>query len=1470
MARRRSAAAAGAAPEEAIPGPEVAAPAAAAPSVSSSSSTNLSNDSETLSAAATPETAPDTPVAPRPRRRNRSTADETNETADAAAQDAAPGTTRKRRGKATAAPAADAAQAVDAQEPALPVAAEAAAPPASENDASAPAAAGAEDAAPAKPARRRSSGAGTSSRRKATADAAATEPSAVASPVADTVPEATPDTRDVAADVALAPVQGDAVAEDAPSGAPAAAPEETPRRGGRRRGAKATAEPAPAAQEATPAAPEQGAEAAESIPAGSDVALAPVGDSAAPLTAEASPAPAEVDVAEATASNTAEAAPAEPQEVAPGASRSRRRRNKAAVAPAAPVESALPVELRAESPAAIDLVDPPADTPGTVASATGAQTAAEPTKAGRQRTRGVRKSKTEPGTGAEPAATPAVPAYQALPAETLARLPDARIVVRKNVPELVVNGEARLPFWVFVNTDDPDGRDLAARQIKGAYAAGIRFFTFLAHLPWRSKTGERRTGPLDDVLDFVAANAPEAFLLPRLIFSPPVSWERTHEPEMTLYPDGEAGDVSLGSRAFWEDEAEPALRAAVEHVAQSQHAGRVFGFYLEHGEWFHDYRRGYDVSEPNVQAFRAWLRGCYQNDVIALRAAWHDGAVTFENAAVPPAIPAGGSAQTSGGGPLNVLYSEREGRYRDFHAFSSDVVAQVITRLGRAVKEASGNRSLVAASYGYALELPRAGSGHLGLATLLNSPFVDVLTGPYSYASRLPGGSAALPAPVASVALAGKLWVSEDDTKTFLARGETPDEEYNPRVANAGDTLSVHVRNAGAALTQAAGLSWMDLWGQGWLDDAQVWDNVNRLRDVAEKLATRRRNPRTRPFAPPDVAVIVDERSFFGIKADERLLGQLIAGQRDALLRSGARVGFYLLSDLLRKNFPDTPRLLLFLNAFRLPADVREAIKERFQNDGRTLAWLFGPGCLETGDGGEGLLATGGDLADVIGMQIRLQPWGSKTGTLITDSRSPLTDNKRGQRVGDDVRINPSYAVSDPKATVLGEYAASGNASLAVRKHATWQSVFFGETHFSPDLLRGLYRLAGVPVYSDEDDVCYVGDSLVCLHSTAGGPVTVALPEEAILFDVVRGETLARDGRGQRLLLKPRETRLLFYGTPAEVVRLGGDPNAGPAGLTAAELPPPAPPFVFEPGARTKTPARTGTASAPAPPDVSPEDEALMAQAFADPDAFMNKETDSDAENDFVDAPDDGVGDPVTGTTPAATVAATGAAGKKRRRRRRGGGRREPGEEGSEASMSAANLPGDDETDGSAASSTDDLLDALDLNPADLPAATATSANNAPDAPTSASGRPLPPLSELLPDSEAPRDGGDLPPVPEELLPLGADEALLVVTGATPEEAAEMTGGLPATDNEAGDNGAENDPADAPAASARRRRGGRSRTRRAAATNDGGGDAAPETPGDEGAFAPEASAEGVPGITSDGGAGGSDTSGPSGGPPAAL
>jgi hypothetical protein len=966
---------------------------------------------------------------------------------------------------------------------------------------------------------------------------------------------------------------------------------------------------------------------------------------------------------------------------------------------------------------------------------------------GRKRVRGLRRAAPAAATVAEAApptavplpatATPSAPLppiYQPLPAETLARLPEARIVVRKNVPELVINGEARLPLWFFVNTEDFDARDVAQREIRLAYEAGVRIFTILSHLPWRTRSGERRHDVLDEALQFVADNAPEALILPRLIFSPPASWERAHPEEMAAYADGETGDVSIASRAFWEGEAEEALRAAVEHVAEGPHAGRVWGFYLEHGEWFYEKGRGYDLSEANQQGFRAWLRSRYRNSAVALRAAWNDGSVTFETAAIP--------SQPVPSGPT-LFFTPREQRYADFHEYASDITAQVITRLGRAVKQASGGRSAVAVSYGYTLELARSYSGHLALAQVLASPDVDILTGPVSYSGRTPGGSAPFPAPVESVTLAGKMWVSEDDTKTFLAAGDTPDS-YNPKVSSLEGTWAAYSRNFGAALASGAGVSWMDLWGMGWLDDRELWQRLGGLRQIAEAVATRRREPDARPLPDPDVAVIVDERSFFDVRTDEATLGHLIAHQRDVLLRSGARAGFYLLSDLLKKEFPQGPKLLLFLNAFRLPEAVRNVIKERFQRDGRTLAWVYAPG------GEEPNLA---ELSDTLGMQLRIQPWGSKMGTqVLSNARSPLTDALRGQRFGEETRVNPSYYVADPKAQPLGEYVATGNVSLAVRKHPRWQSVFIGEMQLPLPLLRGLYKMAGVPVFTVDDDVAWVGDNLICLHSAPGGGTTVYLPEEAVLYDVLNRETLASDGRGARLSMPPRGTRLLFYGTPAEVSRLGGDPNAAPPGLTASEMPPPPIAFAFE----------GGPGPSAEPEDyISPEDAALMEAALTGDFPLLDKE---DIDDEELLAEVQAVAVVPTGRSPVATPTPPSEAGddsankkKRRRRRRRRGGADE-----------ADDLTENGEADADSTSDADGEEDEAETD--ETGTATPVSAPIA-EAPS----RSRPSLEELLPLSEAP-DGADLPPIPEEFLPLDPS-SVTPGGGEVGEEEAARSGG---------------------------------------------------------------------------------------------
>ncbi len=582
------------------------------------------------------------------------------------------------------------------------------------------------------------------------------------------------------------------------------------------------------------------------------------------------------------------------------------------------------------------------------------------------------------------AAPPLVP-----PVPTLAdgaRLP--RVTARvaqpadhRGLAQIVVGDQAHAPFFFFVNTETAVSGEAVDSQIRAAASVGIHLYSGVMYLPFKNIYGDRSFGAIDALLQQVLDADPDAFLMPRLQCVPTNYWARTHPDEMARYADGSEGDVSMASGEFWADSVD-ALEALIAHLNDPATAGgdRVIGFHLDKGEWFYDREAGYDYSAPNVLAYRNWLHEKYQQPY-ALRAAWFQGAASFEEAAIPSWTPPSAKPDT-----MPVYSSRRDQQWPDYAQFASDLVAEAITGLAAAVKTLSGGQLLVGVSYGYTLEFAtRNDSGHLALGTLLQSPNIDILAGPNSYTSRAAGSPASFGAPIDSVALHGKLWMVEDDTKTFLAHSETEDS-YNPHIAGGADTQAAHQRHFGAALAHRAGVTWMDLWGQGWLDNPDIWRELGGLRDQADRLA------QIAPSAPvgPEVVVFVDEASLAYLKSNEAGLGLSLVGKtRDLLLRTGASVGFYLQSDVTYPDLPDA-KLYLFLNALRVTTQERLAIRERLQRAGKTLAWVYAVGLFDE----KGLSEE--EIGETVGMALRLQPWNARGGSQISEARHPLLERLRG------------------------------------------------------------------------------------------------------------------------------------------------------------------------------------------------------------------------------------------------------------------------------------------------------------------------------------------------------------------------------------------------------------------------------------------------------------------------------------------
>ncbi len=692
-----------------------------------------------------------------------------------------------------------------------------------------------------------------------------------------------------------------------------------------------------------------------------------------------------------------------------------------------------------------------------------------------------------------------------------------RLGIRHGHPEIIIDEEPVVPLFFFGNIDSAASERRVCEQIRQAASAGVHLHALLLELPVSVPMVSYSVNEALRLLHLVRQHDPQGYVMFRVVFTPPPDWQKLYPEAMTTYADGSTGEPSFASDRYWQ-EAEAALTLLVRQLEVTEESRYILGYHLDCREWFYEYQRGYDYSPAAQEAFRQWLRGRYKNDIVRLRAAWHDGSVTFTSASIPTYR---GDAVAA-----TVLYESRKGqRYVDYLCFASETIARRIVTLSRTVKKNCDDRRLVAVSYGYVLDFPVPHSGHLALSEVLSAQSIDLICAPVSYRDRCSTQPGSIPVPVASVRLHGKLFILEEDTKPHTAQGNTPDD-YNPRCSDAESTRQVRLRNAATALVHHAGVSWMDLWGEGWLNDGEVWQQAAKL-STLYLAHIRQRLPET-----PEVAIIVDERSLTRIQSPQALLEPLIIGQQEVLARAGIHYGIYLQSDLVRKAFPDA-KMYLFLDPIEIDSEVREAIRERLQRDGKTLVWLYAVALFDengyTPDGPR----------DVAGIAIKAQPWNSETGSIISNDRHPISERLRNRQVGIRERVNPSFYVLDEKAVVLGEYIQTGLPSIAVKDMGSWRSVFIGERQLSVDLLRGLCRFAGVHVWSQSSDVVRVAPPFLAVHSVGDGVVYLQLPQKQMVYDLTEDRLLAEDAVNLRLNMRTGQTGLYVVGGYEHLQALG-------------------------------------------------------------------------------------------------------------------------------------------------------------------------------------------------------------------------------------------------------------------------------------------------------------------------------------------
>jgi hypothetical protein len=881
------------------------------------------------------------------------------------------------------------------------------------------------------------------------------------------------------------------------------------------------------------------------------------------------------------------------------------------------------------------------------ATATPEATETAPAKSRRNR-RGGRTRRS--GAKAEPAESTtleAAPESEPVvePEEPVDRTQGAHLLSRNGMPEIHIDGSVFPPILFFGNVEGERNQQRVLSQVRRAARAGVHLYSTLIELPCPLSEATHALDEIDNRLRALLEADPAGYVMPRIVFIPARGWKREYPTDIATYTDGTTGDPSISSERFWQ-EAERSLTTLIAHLRSSEWGRRVFGYHLERGEWFQPADLGYDRSIANRDAFRDWLRERYQQSLVALRAAWYDGDVQFHTAEIPT-LPTKPNLQRA------FFETRRERRYIDFHEFTSESTAKRLIALSRAVKKAANHQALVSVCYGYTFEFGHPFSGHLALSALLSAPAIDLVCGPPSYRDRKPGGAASYPAPVDSLPLHGKLWLAEDDTKTYLAPVQQDPDDFNPRLSDRFQTEQAQTRALGQVLAHTTAVGFMDLWGEGWLDEDSVWDRLGRFTERYATFLRQREHPRV-----PEVVAMIDEKSLLHIQHGESFFRKLTNGMRDSLQRAGISYGNYLQSDLLAEDFPTDAKLYLFLTPYRLTTEQRAAIKEKLQRDGKTLAWLYAPGSCEERPTVSGVMeeaATG-----ATGMVLRQQEWNSEVGSRIVEPHHVVTERLSGRDLGTRERLNPSFFVDDTEATTLAEYQGSGLPSLAVKNCGTWKSVFVGDPVLPLELLRGICRYAGVHVWTTQgEDVASIGNGWVTLHAGRDGQRALRLPEAAAVYDFTEGRLVADGTREYRFFLRAGMTHTFCVGGTERFVRMGlpnvslsGDGRERNAIESPAEPRPESPPIAPPP-----------TVPPPLPSVADSDRETLEAVLNMDLSQLEGIDFDALATDDleYLHSPVSSSIPPPQAVDPEGEVSGVG-----RRRRRRGGrgrGRRKPGSE---------------------------------------------------------------------------------------------------------------------------------------------------------------------------------------------------------------
>jgi hypothetical protein len=627
---------------------------------------------------------------------------------------------------------------------------------------------------------------------------------------------------------------------------------------------------------------------------------------------------------------------------------------------------------------------------------------------------------------------------------------------------------------------------------------------------------------VDAYLRKLAALDPNSRLHLRFHFGVPPNWwaakhpddlvqTLTADPNSKPQPGGGGWRVaSFASKPYWEA-CEKAARDLGRYAKEHPEGWRIVAVTYSGGgcEFFPHWGEGRysDYSPAFLAGFREWLKTRYQTDA-KLRAAWKNGTVTLQTAALPP------PAERLRGDWFD-FHDPAKGMHRiDFCSYYAEVTTGLITRLAKALKEGSDGRLYTRPMAGYQPAGPhfRFHAGpHADFATVLDCPWIDGFFMPNDYHGRGHGGYTAFEIPVASILLHGKTYITEIDDRTHLT---TQFGGLHSQTETPWQTAQVAKRTVATVLCNASGGEFKD-WANGWWEDKETMAVIRQMNQLAQESVNHDRTPIAR------IAAIINPASTKYVRDESKLYSTLNYQQMHLVYpRIGAPHDRIMIDDLPKARDYD---LYIVQDCLYLTDAQRQMLKETICRAGKTVLWLHAPGIV--GDKGISVDA----VSDLVGMKLAVHGATTRFHLKLSNGVHPYNQGVVGTEYPTHDDFGPLFYIDDPKATTLGMgryHMGLIRPAFAVKKMPDWTSVYCSLPVLPPAVIRNMAREAGVHIYCDNNDFMAANNWLLTICAAGDGPRTVRLLRKATVVDAMTGETVKRRAASFEVEMQYGETRV--------------------------------------------------------------------------------------------------------------------------------------------------------------------------------------------------------------------------------------------------------------------------------------------------------------------------------------------------------